>query len=260
MTHYPPEFKASTIAKMLPPQSRSVRELAQETGIPKDTLYRWRTLAVKADPTAVPSGAGERSSAQKFAVVLQTSAMDAAAVSAYCRAQGLYPQQVEAWRTACLQANTPVSDRLARAARPARGSTTDQRPDARAGRQGQGVGGDRRPAGAPKKSPRPLHGSRGRLIDLAQRRTVSTLIAKACAAGARLPPACRCLGRSLRTLRRWRRAAGITADARAAAGAARTPANRLEAATRAAILAVANRPEFAHQAPNQIVPALADRR
>lgn len=117
MTHYPPEFKASTIAKMLPPQSRSVRELAQETGIPKDTLYRWRTLAVKADPTAVPSGAGERSSAQKFAVVRQTSALDAAALSAYCRAQGRYPQQVEVWRTACVQANTPVSDRIARAAR-----------------------------------------------------------------------------------------------------------------------------------------------
>jgi len=30
MTHYPPEFKASTIAKMLPPQSRSVRALAKE--------------------------------------------------------------------------------------------------------------------------------------------------------------------------------------------------------------------------------------
>jgi transposase InsO family protein len=45
---------------------------------------------------------------------------------------------------------------------------------------------------------------------------------------------------------------------RAAAGAARTPANRLEAATRAAILAVANRAEFAHPAPNPLVPALAD--
>jgi putative transposase len=85
------------------------------------------------------------------------------------------------------------------------------------------------------------------------------LVEEACAAGARLQPACRCLGLSLRTLQRWRSAAGITADARAAAGAARTPANRLDAATRAAILEVANRPEFAHQAPNQIVPALADR-
>ncbi len=87
---------------------------------------------------------------------------------------------------------------------------------------------------------------------------MSTLIAEACAAGARRQPACRCLGLSLRTRQRWRSAEGITADARAAAGAARTPANRLAAATRAAILAVANRAEFAHQAPHQSVPALAD--
>ena len=119
MTHYSPEFKASVIAKLLSPQSRAVRELAQETGIPKDTLYSWRALAVKADPAAapVPSGPGERSSAEKFAVVLATSTLDAAALSAYCRAQGLYPQQVEAWRTACMQANTVGSDRGARAAR-----------------------------------------------------------------------------------------------------------------------------------------------
>jgi len=49
--------------------------------------------------------------------VLATSALDAAALSAYCRAQGLYPQQVEAWRTAGVQANTPVSDRIERAHR-----------------------------------------------------------------------------------------------------------------------------------------------
>ncbi|MBK8638832.1 MAG: hypothetical protein IPN92_11315 [Chromatiaceae bacterium] len=80
---------------------------------------------------------------------------------------------------------------------------------------------------------------------------MSTLIAEACRAGARQQPACRCLGLSLRTRQRWRSTAGITADARAAAGAARTPANRLDAATRAAILAVANRPEFAHQPPTR---------
>jgi transposase len=119
MTRYSPEFKAGLIAEMLPPQSRAVPALAQETGIPKDTLYSWRTLAKAAGPAATPApcGAGERSSAEKFAVVLATSALDAAALSAYCRAQGLYPQQVEAWRTACVQANTAVSDRGARAAR-----------------------------------------------------------------------------------------------------------------------------------------------
>ncbi len=38
MTHSSPEFKASLMAKMLPPQRRTVGELAKETGIPKDTL------------------------------------------------------------------------------------------------------------------------------------------------------------------------------------------------------------------------------
>jgi transposase-like protein len=68
MTHYPSEFKASTMAKMLPPQSRSVRELAQETGIPKDTLYSWRTLAVKADPAAAPAPSGTGRAQQRAEV------------------------------------------------------------------------------------------------------------------------------------------------------------------------------------------------
>jgi len=39
MTTYSAEFKASIIAKMLPPNSADVRDLAKETQIPKDTLY-----------------------------------------------------------------------------------------------------------------------------------------------------------------------------------------------------------------------------
>jgi transposase len=39
-TKYSTEFKASIIARMLPPRNRSVPDLARETGIPKDT---WTT-------------------------------------------------------------------------------------------------------------------------------------------------------------------------------------------------------------------------
>jgi len=45
MKRYPEEFKASLIARMLPPHHVSVPELARETGIPKDTLYPWRRSA-----------------------------------------------------------------------------------------------------------------------------------------------------------------------------------------------------------------------
>jgi putative transposase len=87
---------------------------------------------------------------------------------------------------------------------------------------------------------------------------MSTLIDQACRAGARLECACEVAGITPRTLQRWRDGDGIRADARAAVGRERTPANRLSDAERAEILAVANAPEFAHLPPSQIVPMLAD--
>ena len=91
---------------------------------------------------------------------------------------------------------------------------------------------------------------------------MSDWIAQACAAGARLAPACTAIGMTPRTLQRWRQAGAITADARRrehrAPEAVRIPANRLSPTERAALLDVANQPEFAHLCPHQLVPALAD--
>ena len=52
--------------------------------------------------------------------------------------------------------------------------------------------------------------------------------------------------------------AGLKTDGRAAAAQARTPANRLSAHERQAILTLVNQPAFADRPPSQIVPALAD--
>ncbi|EGV28595.1 transposase, partial [Thiorhodococcus drewsii AZ1] len=69
---------------------------------------------------------------------------------------------------------------------------------------------------------------------------MSTWIEEACAAGARLKPACEVVGLSVRTLQRWRGEDGIQADARAAAAQGRTLANRLSDAERSTILGVCN--------------------
>jgi hypothetical protein len=45
------------------------------------------------------------SSADKFAVVVETAAMNEAERGEYCRQKGLYAEQIAAWRAACLQAN-----------------------------------------------------------------------------------------------------------------------------------------------------------
>jgi transposase-like protein len=107
MTIYPDEQKTSLIERMLPPQNADVPQLSKETGIPKDTLYGWRRQALQArDLSPAAAGGSERwSAAEKFAMVVETAALSEAGRGEYCRKRGLYPEQLQAWRRACEQAN-----------------------------------------------------------------------------------------------------------------------------------------------------------
>lgn len=73
--------------------------------------------------------------------------------------------------------------------------------------------------------------------------------------GARLEPAARMLGLTNRTVQRWRDQNGGY-DRRN--GPRTAPANKLTAAERQQVLAVANAPEYRDISPRQIVPRLAD--
>ena len=53
----------------------------------------------------------EWSSADKFAVVLETARMNEAELAEYCRSKGLFVEQVADWREACQQANAAPSER-----------------------------------------------------------------------------------------------------------------------------------------------------
>jgi transposase-like protein len=110
VTHYSEEFKASIIAKMLPPSNVGVPQLARETGIPKDTLYAWRIRHRKSlgDTPAPQAASGGLSSEEKFAVVIDSASLNEVELSEYCRRKGLYPEQIHAWRKTCMQANALV--------------------------------------------------------------------------------------------------------------------------------------------------------
>lgn len=108
MTLYPDEQKMSLIDRMLPPQNAAIPPLSRETGIPKDTLYGWRRQAQRARgiaPTASANGAERWSAKEKFAMVVETAALSEAERGEYCRKRGLYPEQLQAWRRVCEQAN-----------------------------------------------------------------------------------------------------------------------------------------------------------
>jgi putative transposase len=90
------------------------------------------------------------------------------------------------------------------------------------------------------------------------RQTLAAEIREACAAGARLAPACGLAGIDLRTFQRWRAGDGeVKADRRPEAVRPR-PAHALSEAERARIVALANAPRFADMPPARIVPALVD--
>ena len=53
MKQYSEELKAVLVQKMLPPRNVPVGQLAHETGIPKDTLYTWRSKSRQASGVSV---------------------------------------------------------------------------------------------------------------------------------------------------------------------------------------------------------------
>ena len=104
MPRYSPEQKQAILSKVLPPQSRSVKEVALEDGVNYQTLYYWlkqvrkssQDLPDKQPPTS------NLSDAAKFSVVIETASLSEAELSQYCREKGLYPEQIHAWKSECM--------------------------------------------------------------------------------------------------------------------------------------------------------------
>ena len=104
---YSAERKEAVLKKMLPPNNRSIREIAEEEGISEATLYNWRKAA-RAEGRLLPEGDQTPegwTAADKFGAVVETAALNEAELSAWCRERGLYPERIRQWRRACEQAN-----------------------------------------------------------------------------------------------------------------------------------------------------------
>jgi transposase len=103
-------FSENVCVKMMPPNNISISKLSIEMGIGESTLYNWRKQAI--DKGYLVPGDGKNaeqwSSANKFAVVLETATLNQAELARYCRKKGLYTEQIASWRSACMDANAHV--------------------------------------------------------------------------------------------------------------------------------------------------------
>ena len=111
-TRYTHERKAEIIQRMMPPNNEAVAQISKEEGITEVTLYKWRKEARIAG-TATPGNGqtGDKWNSQdKFLIVVETLAMNELEIAEYCRKKGLYREQIEAWKSICLQANGQAFD------------------------------------------------------------------------------------------------------------------------------------------------------
>lgn len=83
---------------MLPPENASPQAVAREIGVGVDTLERWRSESL-----SKPTKEKVWTAAARFEAVITTAAMDEATRSAWCRQNGVYPQQLQQWKASAVQ-------------------------------------------------------------------------------------------------------------------------------------------------------------
>jgi len=87
------------VARLLPPESASAEAVAREIGVGTGTLERWRSEAL-----SQPARERVWTAAARFDAVLTTATMDENARGAWCRANGVFLKDLNAWRQSATQA------------------------------------------------------------------------------------------------------------------------------------------------------------
>ena len=99
MARYGEAFKSRTVARLLPPESAHVGAVAKEIGVSMQTLERWRK-----DVQSRPAPGRAWTAGGRLEAVITAAAMDETAKSAWCRENGVYPTELEKWRTSATAA------------------------------------------------------------------------------------------------------------------------------------------------------------
>lgn len=99
MARYGQGFKDRAVARLLPPESAAVEDVALAVGVGAETLQRWREQAQSGPARLRRWTAGSRLEA-----VIATAPMPEANRSAWCREHGMFPTELEKWRASATAA------------------------------------------------------------------------------------------------------------------------------------------------------------
>lgn len=94
------------MARLLPPESGEVKVVAAEIGVSADTLERWRSEALAAGRKS-----GGWTAVARFESVLATASLSDAQKGAWCREHGVFPSELDQWRSVATEALAQPAER-----------------------------------------------------------------------------------------------------------------------------------------------------
>lgn len=113
---YSKELKESILRRIFPPSNEPVAKVAKEQGLSEQVIRNWRKAALAGGIESITgeSSTGKWSSQDKFQIVVETIGMNEAELAEYARKKGLFVEDIELWRDACINANGGVAKEAAR--------------------------------------------------------------------------------------------------------------------------------------------------
>jgi len=87
------------VARLLPPESANVVLVAKEIGVTVQTLERWRE-----EVQSRPARGRAWTAGSRLEAVITAAALDCVGKNAWCREHGVYPAELDKWRSSATTA------------------------------------------------------------------------------------------------------------------------------------------------------------
>jgi len=96
---YSKRIKTSVMRKILPPENRSVPEVAREMGMSDQTIYNWKRMAENGtlDLDAKMSSPTVLNRIEKFSLLLESKGRNGETMGTWLREKGLHSEHLNLW-------------------------------------------------------------------------------------------------------------------------------------------------------------------
>lgn len=96
---YSKRIKTSVMRKVLPPENRSVPEVAREMGMSEQTIYNWKKMAENGtlDLDAEMASPAVINRIEKFYLLLESKGRDEETMGTWLREKGLHSEHLNLW-------------------------------------------------------------------------------------------------------------------------------------------------------------------